>query len=570
MFIRDLAGDQLVAYARAWMAADPDSETVTETAEMLERADLERLRDQFGSRLTFGTAGLRGPLAAGPNRMNRLVVRQSAAGLGRRILAEGAAYAKRGVVVGYDARHKSNRFAEDTARVLAAQGIPVFLFEHIVPTPILAFAVAHLGCAAGVQVTASHNPPQDNGYKVYWGDGPQIVSPLDVEIAAEIDAVAAIGGSPELAPEKDPLIQFVDASVVKAYHDGVAALDTRTSDSKARASLRIVYTAMHGVGGATLLRVFRDAGFNDVQPVLAQLDPNPDFPTVAFPNPEEHGALDLSYGDAKSIDAHLILANDPDADRMSAAIPDPSAFGGWRQLRGDEVGWLLAEHLLACSASAGAKRLVATTIVSSSLLSAMAAKHGVQYRETLTGFKWLARNALAHRELTHVLSYEEALGYSVGSLVLDKDGISAALVLADLAAARHAAGSSLLEALHEIEAQYGRFDTEQQSLRFDGSDAQEKMGALMSQLRANLPNVLGGVPVTSVRDISTEDPAADVVILRLGENSENGPAGRVTVRPSGTEPKCKIYYEVVSRGDTGGVSINALQHDMSLLLGLDS
>jgi phosphomannomutase len=568
MFIRDLAGDQLVAFARQWMAADPDPDTVAETAELLVGAEgMERLRDQFGGRLTFGTAGLRGPLAAGPNRMNRLVVRQSAAGLGRRILAEGAGYAKRGVVVGFDARHKSDAFASDTARVLAAQGIPVFLFAHIIPTPILAFAVTHLGCAAGVQVTASHNPPQDNGYKVYWGDGPQIVSPLDAEIAAEIDAVAAAIRSPLLADEGDPLIQLVDPSLVDAYYAGVASLDTRTSDSKARAELRIVYTAMHGVGGATMLRVFHDAGFSDVQPVRAQLEPDPDFPTVAFPNPEEPGALALSYADAKSVGAHLILANDPDADRMSAAIPDPAAVGGWRQLRGDEVGWLLAQHLLTCSASLGAKRLVATTIVSSSLLSAMAAKHGVQYRETLTGFKWLARNALAHRELTHVLSYEEALGYSVGSLVLDKDGISAALVLADLAAARHGAGSSLLEALHEIEAAYGRFDTEQHSLRFDGTDAQEKIGALMSQLRANLPDTLGGVAVTSVRDIATETPAADVVILRLGDNGE---AGRVTVRPSGTEPKCKIYYEVVSRGDAASVSINALRNNMSVLLGLDS
>jgi phosphomannomutase len=565
----DLTDDQLLDFVRRWMAADPDPDTVAETSGLLASNDLAGLRDRFGGRLTFGTAGLRGPIAAGPNRMNRFVVRQSAAGLGRRILANGPDYAQRGVVIGFDARHKSDAFASDTARVIAAQGIPVFLFAHIIPTPLLAFAVTHLGCAAGVMVTASHNPPQDNGYKVYWGDGPQIVSPLDAEIAAEIDCVAEAVASPLLAEAGDPLIRFVDRSVIEAYHAGVSKLDTRTSDSAARAQLRIVYTAMHGVGGASMLRVFDEAGFTSVSPVVEQLNPDPDFPTVAFPNPEEPGALELSYVHARSVDAHLIIANDPDADRMSAAIPDPSRPGGWRQLRGDEVGWLLAQHLLNVSGDAGATRLVATTIVSSSLLSLMAAKHGVHYSEMLTGFKWLARNALAHRELghVHVLSYEEALGYSVGSLVLDKDGLTAALVLADLAAARHAAGSSLADALAEIEAEFGRFETEQQSLRFEGTDSQQQMGALMNRLRADLPTSLAGVAVTSVRDIATETPSADVVILRLGEN---GSVGRVTVRPSGTEPKCKVYYEVVSHGSAPAVSIDALRSAMSSVLGLDS
>jgi phosphomannomutase len=562
-----LTDDQLVSFAQRWMAVDPDPDTAAETSALLESNDLAGLRDQFGGRLMFGTAGLRGPIAAGPNRMNRLVVRQSAAGLGQRILAEGRDYAKRGVVVGFDARHKSDAFASDTALVLAAQGIPVFLFPHIIPTPLLAFAVTHLGCAAGVMVTASHNPPQDNGYKVYWGDGPQIVSPLDAEIAAEIDCVAQAVASPSLSPEGDPLIRFVDPSVIEAYHEGVRTLDTRTSDSQARSELRIVYTAMHGVGGASMLRVFHEAGFTSVSPVAEQLNPDPEFPTVAFPNPEEPGALELSYVHARLTDAHLIIANDPDADRMSAAIPDPSRIGGWRQLRGDEVGWLLAQHLLSLSADAGADRLVATTIVSSSLLSVMAAKHGVHYNETLTGFKWLARNALAHRELRHVLSYEEALGYSVGSLVLDKDGLSAALVLADLAATRHAAGSSLAEALVEIEVEYGRFETEQQSLRFEGTDAQEQMAALMNRLRADLPTSLAGVAVSSVRDIAAETPSADVVVLRLGEN---GSVGRVTVRPSGTEPKCKVYYEVVTHGSAGAVSIDALRNAMTSVLGQDS
>ena len=558
-----MTDEQLLDVARAWIAHDPDPDTVAEATALVDARDLVALRDRFGGRLTFGTAGLRGAIGAGPNRMNRMVVRQSAAGLGARILAdEQPNYSERGVVIGFDARHKSDAFASDSARVLAAQGITVHVFAHTVPTPVLAFAVTHLGCAAGVQVTASHNPPQDNGYKVYWGDGPQIVSPLDEQIAAAIDVVAASSGAPALAAPNDPRIHRVDDAVIEAYFAGVAALDTRTSDSTARAKLRIVYTAMHGVGGASMLRIFDEAGFTDVEPVVEQQQPDPEFPTVAFPNPEEPGALELAFQLARRVDADLIIANDPDADRMSAAIPDATVDSGWRQLRGDEVGWLLAQHLLRVTSSKGASRLVATTIVSSSLLEAMAAKQGVQYRETLTGFKWLARNVLAHPELTHVLSYEEALGYSVGELVLDKDGLSAALVLADLAATRRAAGSSLADALSEIVDEYGRYETQQQSLRFEGSNAAEQQAALMNRLRSHLPTSIAGVAVSSVRDVSTESPASDVLILRLGS------VARVTVRPSGTEPKCKVYYEVVSRnGDEGGVSIADLRASMAEILG---
>lgn len=553
---------ELLDSARRWVAIDPDPETVAEADALIRSGNVVALRDQFATRLAFGTAGLRGAVAAGPNRMNRLVVRQSAAGLGVRLLADerGLQFAARGVVIGFDARHKSDVFASDSARVFAAQGIAVHLFAHVVPTPVLAFAVRHLGCAAGVQVTASHNPPQDNGYKVYWGDGPQIVAPLDAEIAAAIEGVAESTPSPPLAALDDPLIRVVDESVLEAYFTGVAALDTRTSDSAARSKLRVVYTAMHGVGGTAMLRIFHDAGFRDIHPVVEQQQPDPDFVTVSFPNPEEPGALDRASALARTVDADLIIANDPDADRMSAAIPDATANNGWRQLRGDEVGWLLAQHLLEVTKSQGSSRLVATTIVSSSLLAAMAAKQGVHYSETLTGFKWLARNALGHPELTHILSYEEALGYSVGSLVLDKDGLSAALVLADLAASRLAAGSSLAEALAEIEATYGRYLTEQQSLRFDGVNAAEQQAALMTRLRGNLPTSIAGVAVTSVRDVSLESPASDVLILRLGD------VGRVTVRPSGTEPKCKVYYEVVSH-DRAGPTIADLRASMTEILG---
>jgi phosphomannomutase len=323
-----------------------------------------------------------------------------------------------------------------------------------------------------------------------------------------------------------------------------------------------MYTALHGVGGHDMLRALHNGGFSRVTVVEEQFVPDPDFPTVSFPNPEEPGALDLAFATARRVSADLIIANDPDADRLSLAIPDPASSGGWRQLRGDEVGWLLADHLLAASAASGPRRLVATTIVSSSLLSAMAARHGVRYFETLTGFKWLARNALAHADLEHVLSYEEALGYSVGSLVLDKDGIGAAVVAADLAAALLDEGSSLRHRLQEIEADYGRYDTEQQSIRFDGPTASTDMAELMNRLRADLPTSIAGVAVTSVRDVLAEEPSADVVIFHLGE------VGRITVRPSGTEPKCKVYYEVVRRAGAAEVSIDALRVAMTTVLGL--
>jgi phosphomannomutase len=551
---------ELLARVEAWIAHDPDPDTVTEAAALLKSGDEAALRERFDDRLAFGTAGLRGPLGAGPNRMNELVVRQTAAGLADYVMQAVPEAVTRGVVIGYDARHKSHRFAAATARVFAAKGMRALLFPHHVPTPVLAYSVLDLGVAVGVQVTASHNPPADNGYKVYWGDGPQIVPPLDEFIAAAINAVAVEPAAVILSTPTDPLIETLTDEVIDRYHAGVAGLDPRTSDAAARACLRIVYTAMHGVGGADLMRTLGAAGFTSVAPVAEQFAPDPDFPTVAFPNPEEKGALDLALGLAVAMSADLILANDPDADRMAAAIPDPAGPGGWRPLRGDEIGWLLADHLLRQPAKDGTRRLVCTTIVSSSLLSIMAARYDVEYRETLTGFKWLARKALEENKYAHVLSYEEALGYCVGSLVRDKDGISAALVMADLAATLKAAGSSVRDRLVELEATYGRFDTEQWSLRFDGADAQQKMKALMDGLRANLPAEVAGVALREVRDLAGASPAADVVILNLTDG------GRITIRPSGTEPKCKVYFETVTRPGTEPVPISELKESMARIL----
>jgi phosphomannomutase len=553
----------LLASAKRWLARDPDPDTVAEVEQLIGANDIDALRERFGTRLAFGTAGLRGPIGAGPNRMNELLVRETAAGIADYLLAEVPDAQTRGVVIGYDARHKSDQFAQASARVFAAKGIRTYIFPHVVPTPTLAFAVLDLGVAAGVQVTASHNPPADNGYKVYWGDGPQIVSPLDEGIAAAIAAVAASDTQVELVEVGHAFMSTLSQDTVDRYLNGVHTLDPRTSSDAARSALRIVYTAMHGVGGSTIMNVLSRAGFTDVHPVVEQFEPDPNFPTAAFPNPEEKGALDLSLALAKKIGAHIVLANDPDADRMAAAIPDPAVEGGWRALRGDEIGWLLADHLLRHSKRDPAENLLCTTIVSSSLLRSMANARGATFVETLTGFKWLARAVLARPTLYNVLSYEEALGYCTGSLVRDKDGISAALVMADLAAHLAEQNSSFVQRLREIQAEFGRHDTEQWSLRFDGPTATADMAAFMERLRADLPAAIAGVAVIETTDLAIADPPADVVVMRLADGS------RVTVRPSGTEPKCKVYFETVTKSDSPKpTAIAALKADLALRFNL--
>ncbi len=525
----------LLAAVYSWIAQDPDPETRSVIEELVGSGDFDRLAELFGAPLAFGTAGLRAPLGPGPARMNRLVVRQATAGFAAWLVEHGHGGGL--VVVGHDARHGSRSFAEDAAAVLAAAGFSVALSASHVPTPLVAFATTHLGSVGGIQVTASHNPPADNGYKVYLGDGAQIVSPADRKIEAHIRISAAAPVSVVSLP--NPRVTTWGDELSQAYLNGVAALDPKTSTPQQRSELRVVYTAMHGVGAATMQEAFKRAGFTQVQTVAQQQFPDPDFPTVAFPNPEEPGALDLSLELARQLDAHIVIANDPDADRMSAAVPDSSVPGGWRQLTGDQIGWLLADHLLDATTALGANRFVATTVVSSSLLSAIAASHGVQYVETLTGFKYLARAAMAHPDLATVLMYEEAIGFCVGQLVRDKDGMSAAVVMADLAAGVLANGSTVTERLAQIAERYGASRTAQWSVRFDGSDAQEKMAELMQRLRANPPAALDGVAVTQWRDLATQNPPADVVVINVGDR------GRVVVRPSGTEPKCKVYFEVL-------------------------
>ncbi|MGH8963390.1 MAG: phospho-sugar mutase [Jatrophihabitantaceae bacterium] len=524
--------DDLRARVRAWLTDEVDDRAAAELRDLLDAADLpatggpadaERrkiaaaeLADRFSGPLTFGTAGLRGPLRAGPNGMNRVVVRRAAAGIAAWLGAQGQA--GRPVVVGFDGRHGSAEFARDSAAIFAAAGFDARLLPRLLPTPVLAFAVQHLRAAAGVMVTASHNPPQDNGYKVYVADGAQIAPPVDVEIEAAIRAVPSARG---IALATDGY-RVLDGSIVEDYVAAAAAL----IEPGGPRDVRIVHTAMHGVGTEVVDKVFAAAGFAPLIPVPQQSAPDADFPTVSFPNPEEPGALDLAFALARDEDADLVIANDPDADRCAVAVPDrdgADSSGRWRMLRGDEVGALLADSLL----RKGIRGTYATTIVSSSLLGAMAERHGVGYRQTLTGFKWISRAA---PDL--VFGYEEALGYAVApNLVRDKDGVSAALLVAELAATLKRDGSSLLRRLDELAAEYGRYTTDQVSLRVEDLALIDEA---MQRLRANPPGELLGLPVT------VEDLLPDNDIVRLTWDG-----GRVVVRPSGTEPKLKAYLEVV-------------------------
>ena len=503
----DSDGD-LRAAARAWLAEDPDPRTRAELTGLLAAGDWAGVAERFAGPLEFGTAGLRGPLRAGPNGMNRLVVLRAAAGLAAYLRARGASGP---VVVGYDARHRSADFARDTAEVLAGAGFAARLLPRPLPTPILAYAVRRLGAVAGVMVTASHNPPQDNGYKVYLADGAQLVPPADREIEAAIAAVGPLATVPRSAR-----YEVLDEAVLDGYLAAVGALP-RTGHRE----LKIVYTAMHGVGAAVVRAALAAAGFGAPELVGEQAEPDPDFPTVAFPNPEEPGAMDLAFARAAGTGADLVIANDPDADRCAVGVPTGD---GWRMLRGDEVGVLLADHLIRTGAGTGT---FATTIVSSALLRALCTARGVPYAETLTGFKWIVRAADDLR-----YGYEEALGYAVEpALVRDKDGISAAVLIADLAASLRAEGRTLLDRLDDLAAEFGVHATDQVSVRVDDLG---RIATLMRRLRAAPPTTLLGHPVDTVADLL---PEADVVRLHAGRC-------RVVIRPSGTEPKLKAYLEV--------------------------
>ncbi len=522
--------ETLRARAEAWLDDDPDPKTRDEMRDLIHGlpGTAAELADRFAGELEFGTAGLRGALRAGPNGMNLAVVTRAAAGLVGWLAGQDAPGP---LLIGYDARHGSRDFAEQTARVATGAGREALLLPRPLPTPVLAYAVRALDAVAGVVVTASHNPPQDNGYKVYLGGalggpagaGAQIVPPADAGIEAAIRAVGRLadvklGGAGTVLGE----------SVVTGYVDAAAAVP-----APGPRDLRVAYTPLHGVGGAVLADAFERAGFARPAVVAAQAEPDPDFPTVSFPNPEEPGAMDRLLAVARETGADVAIANDPDADRCAVAIPSPSAAGGWRALRGDEVGVLLADHLI----RAGTPGTYATTIVSSAQLRALCAARGVPYAETLTGFKWIVRAAagLAY-------GYEEALGYCVApAMVRDKDGITAALRVAELAAQLKASGRTLGDRLDELAAEFGVHVTDQLSVRV--RDLSE-IAAMMSRVRADPPDGLLGDPRTGLEDRS---PEVDVITVRTAR-------ARVVIRPSGTEPKLKAYLEVVEAVTDGDVT----------------
>lgn len=538
-----MISDSLRAEVIAWIADDPDPKTQAQLQDWLNQGDAENLTSCFQGFLEFGTAGLRGPIGPGPSRMNRSVVSRTAYGLSRFMANSGL----KSIVIGRDARYGSEDFTRDTAEIMSGAGFEVFVLPRPLPTPVLAYAVRSLGCDVGVMVTASHNPPQDNGYKVYLGgtvngieyNGSQIISPTDAEISTEI------ANCPDLRKvARGHAWTVLSEEIVHEYVLATAKLVERPLE------LKIVYTAMHGVGKDTLEKVFAAAGFNAPILVTEQAEPDPDFPTVAFPNPEEPGAIDLSLARAREVSADLVIANDPDADRCAAAIDD----GGWRMLRGDEVGALLGEYL--ARTAPDRTGVFANSIVSSSILRKIAAHYKMPFTETLTGFKYLAKVKNLR------FGYEEALGYAVDAKVVnDKDGISAALLLAQLAADVKRDGKTISDLLAEIWSRHGFHGTRQISVRT--SNAGETK-TVMGNLRGKLPQQIGTFKVTGFDDLEQPKdglPPTDGVRIWLDGKY------RVIVRPSGTEPKIKCYIEAVTGSkDESDQILDSLEREFRQLM----
>lgn len=547
-----------LAQARAWMRQDPDAETRDELAGIITRAGggdaaaIADLDDRFRTRLAFGTAGLRGALGAGSNRMNRVLVAQAAAGFAA-FLTERATQSRPTVVIGYDGRRNSRRFAQDSAEIFAGAGLRAILLPRLLPTPVLAFAVRHLEADAGVMVTASHNPPDDNGYKVYLGgadNGSQIVAPVDEEIAAHIQRVADAGPITALARSTE--YEIAGEEVVEAY---IAATAAVSPAPEAARGTRWVYTAMHGVGWETFARILDAAGYPRPRTVDAQLQPDPTFRTVSFPNPEEPGAMDLAFARARGTGAEFIIANDPDADRLAVAIPDGTAEGGWRRLTGNEVGLLLGWRAArAAQGTPGAS--LACSLVSSPGLGAIAEAYGLDFHETLTGFKWISRAP------GMVFGFEEALGYLVNpETVRDKDGISAAAALLGLAAEAKERETTIAGLLDELGAQIGHFASGQVSLRVEDLSV---ISNTMTSLRAQAPTAFGERAVAAAEDLAAGvagAPAGDVLRYRLADGS------RVIVRPSGTEPKLKVYIDArADSAEQARVAVAELEDAVRTLL----
>jgi len=516
--------ETLIARARAWQSQDPDAETKAELEALILAGDEQGLTDRFSQRLSFGTAGLRGELGAGPNRMNRVLVAQAAVGIARYLKAN---FDDPSCVIGFDARKNSDVFAKDSAEILVGLGVRAYLYDSLAATPMVAFAVREMGCSAGIMVTASHNPPADNGYKVFDFTGSQIIPPMDALIAAEIGKFADNELVSSLVRSND--YSAVPESISVNYLQGVSSLMNRHSDRK---SLKIVYSAMHGVGAEFIEKIFDIAGMDPLIPVASQHKPDGTFPTVAFPNPEEPGAMDQSLATAKANGADLVLANDPDADRLCVAYRDST--GNYIQLSGDELGLLLAEELAGRAKREGVSGTLACSIVSSSAIEKVAKHYGLGFAQTLTGFKWVGRVP------NLIFGYEEALGYCVDAKrVKDKDGLSAALVVADIATTLAASGYTIGDQLEKLGARDGYFATGQISIRVKDLSIIEN---LMKKLRSNPTQELDGqeVQFTDFMDGWGNLPGTDAIQLDLADGR------RVIVRPSGTEPKLKCYLLAVS------------------------
>lgn len=529
-----------------WLARDPDPVTREELQRLIDTNDRDALEDRFSSRLAFGTAGLRGIVGAGPNRMNRLVIQETALGLGKYLLATFSDAASRGVVIGYDGRPDSSQFARDAAAMLASLGIKVYLTEKVAPTPLVAFGVRHLGTAAGIVVTASHNPPAYNGFKVYWDNGAQIIPPHDSGIAAQID-IAASEPLPVMSvedAEHQGLLTWLNGDFYTEYRKTLNNSAILSNHQQPEA-VSLAYTAMHGVGADMAEQLLADAGFKNVYSVKAQREPDGTFPTVNFPNPEEAGAMDMVIAEAKAHDAMLACANDPDADRFAVAVRTED--GEYKMLTGDQVGVLLGHYLL--THAAPEQNLVGTTIVSSSLLKKVAEAAGAKYYQTLTGFKWLTNIAMQKQtgDNQFLFAYEEALGYTVGQTVWDKDGLSALVAFAQLTSELQTQGKTIWNRLEDIYREHGFYLNAQRSIALDPSSP-----PVGDSLRTTPPEAIAGRAVVCIDDLKTSQrqyadgkvgaidlPASDVLIYWLDDDS------RVVVRPSGTEPKLKCYYEVV-------------------------
>jgi phosphomannomutase len=548
----------LTSRVQSWIEQDPDAVTKSQLTELVnaaqtDQAALLELQDAFSAPLEFGTAGLRGALGAGPNRMNRVTVLQAASGLAHYLVQQG--FSGRKVVIGFDARYNSDVFADDTARVMSGAGLEPVIFSHVVPTPVLAFAIRHLGACAGVMVTASHNPPQDNGYKVYLGDGRQIVSPVDEQISKLIKTVTDVREIVQGSPGT-----FVSDDVVETYTSLTSQLIMSGPITDAqRKSVTSVYTAMHGVGWKTLQSVFSASGFNEPNAVLEQRDPDPAFPTVAFPNPEEKGALDIAISLAKKNSVDVLLANDPDADRFAAAVSNSS--GDWVTLRGDQIGSLLGWWLIERAKLTGSNLsgTFANSIVSSMMLESIAKSAGLEYESTLTGFKWVSRV----NNLT--FGYEEALGYCVDpDNVSDKDGISAAAMFMEMVAHLKSQEKTIWRVLDELALAHGLHATDQVSVRVTSSD---QVALTMAGIRNTPPTKFGGLQVSSIDDLAIGLgglPQTDAVIIHLAGNDQIQKA-RVIVRPSGTEPKIKCYLEVVVRGEDLAIAQQTADNELKSL-----